>query len=203
MVQIELTNEETEMLREILLSHLSGLRMEIAYTDRKEFREFLRKRREFMEGFIQTLERELIAGGKEMININRLRSVKILHGLTDWELLGIAHFFHEENAPEAMTLCEEGQRADRLFVLEQGAVSIRSQKGEIYTIGTLGEMFGWSFLVPPNRYTATAKTSAPTKLLVIKSPDFYYLIHKEPKMGVKIMDNLAQVVATRLKGLEA
>jgi len=36
----------------------------------------------------------------------------------------------------------------------------------------------------------------------MKSPDFYYLIHKEPKMGVKVMDNLARVVASRLKGAE-
>jgi hypothetical protein len=42
---------------------------------------------------------------------------------------------------------------------------------------------------------------APSKLLVIKSPDFYYLIHKEPKMGVKVMGNLAQVVAGRLSQL--
>jgi hypothetical protein len=32
----------------------------------------------------------------------------------------------------------------------------------------------------------------------MKSPDFYYLIHKEPRMGVKVMSNLAQVVAGRL-----
>ncbi len=37
-------------------------------------------------------------------------------------------------------------------------------------------------------------------MLVIKSPDFYYLIHEEPKMGAKLMDNIAQVVASRLKG---
>lgn len=30
--------------------------------------------------------------------------------------------------------------------------------------------------------------------------DFYYLIHEEPKMGAKLMDKIAQVVASRLKG---
>jgi hypothetical protein len=53
--------------------------------------------------------------------------------------------------------------------------------------------------VPPNLYTATAATIAPSKLLVLKSPDFYYLMHKEPKMGVVVMDNLARVVASRMK----
>jgi hypothetical protein len=40
------------------------------------------------------------------------------------------------------------------------------------------------------------------RVLVIKSPDFYYVIHKEPKMGMKVIINLAQVIASRLKGQE-
>jgi len=47
--------------------------------------------------------------------------------------------------------------------------------------------------------TASVVTDAPCKLLVIKSPDFYDLIHKDPKIGLKIMDNLSTVVASRLK----
>jgi len=34
---------------------------------------------------------------------------------------------------------------------------------------------------------------------VIKSPDFYELVHKDSRMGLKIMDRLAQVVSGRLK----
>lgn len=37
---------------------------------------------------------------------------------------------------------------------------------------------------------------------VIKSPDFYDLIHNEPKWGGVIMDNLAQIMASRFKGSE-
>jgi len=43
---------------------------------------------------------------------------------------------------------------------------------------------------------------APSRVLVIKSPNFYYLIQKEPKMGMKVSINLAQVIASRLKGQE-
>jgi CRP-like cAMP-binding protein len=63
---------------------------------------------------------------------------------------------------------------------------------------TPGKTVGCSFLVPPNRYTATATTLTPAYMLVIKSPDFSYLIHKTPRMGIKVMANLAQVVAGRL-----
>jgi len=186
------------MIREVLVSHLSGLRMEMAYTNRREFREFLKKRAELLEGFLLGLERKLAAGGRAMINIDQLRNVDIFQGLTDWELKIVSQFFQEENVTEGVILFQEGERADRLFILEEGAVSLTLEEGEQYSVSTPGKIIGWSFLVPPNRYTASAVTTASSKLLVIKSPDFYYLIHKELRMGVKVMENLAQVVASRL-----
>jgi CRP-like cAMP-binding protein len=95
-------------------------------------------------------------------------------------------------------LCREGEKAERLFILEEGAVAIRMQGGEAVTIDTPGKTVGCSFLVPPNRYTASAVTLTPAKMLTIQRPDFSYLIHKSPRLGIKVMANLAQVVAGRL-----
>ena len=134
--------------------------------------------------------------------MDRLRKVEILQGLTEWELQSIARFFQEENIPAGVSLCEEGSRADQLYILEQGSISIRSKKLGQLEINTPGKIVGWSFLVPPYYYTASATSTSPSKRLVIKSPDFYYLIHKDPKMGVKVMDNLAQIMASRFKGPE-
>jgi len=134
-----------------------------------------------------------------MIGGERLRSVEIFQGLNEEELEIAAPFCQEEKVPEGVTLCQEGARADKLFILEEGTVSIRFSRGINYAIKAPGKILGWSFLVPPNRYTASAVTIAPCKLLVIKSPDFYDLIHKDTKVGLKIMDNLSKVVASRLK----
>jgi hypothetical protein len=201
MAQIELTQDEVNMLRDILRKHLSELSFEIAFTHshRKDFREFLEKRREFIEGFIQRLGRELVSAKIDAISIDRLRKVEFLQDLTAEELKAIAPFFEQEKAASGVTLCEEDMRAERLYVLEEGRVSIRSKKGRQYEIDTPGKVVGWSFLVPPFLYTASAVTIAPSKVLVIKSPDFYYLVHKEPSMGMKVISNLAQVIAGRLK----
>jgi hypothetical protein len=200
MAQIELTGNEIEMLREILQKQLSEISLETAFTHRKHFLEFLKRRKEFIEGFIQRLEGELTSGKREVVNIDRLRKVDILQGLTEGELQSIAQFFEEENVAAGVTLCEEGGNAERLYVLVQGRVSISSKKGGQYDIETSGKIAGWSFLVPPFLYTASAVATTPSKVLVIKSPDFYYVIHKEPKMGMKVINNLAQVIASRLKG---
>ena len=202
MAQIELTQIEIDMLREIIRKQLSELTLETAFTHRKDFHEFLKRRREFMESFVGRLERELASRTRDVVKIDRLRKVDILEGLAEEEVQSIAQYFEEENVNAGVTLCEEGTSAERLYVLEQGKVSISFKKGGQYDIDIPGKIVGWSFLVPPFLYTASAVAKTPSKVLVIKSPDFYYVIHKEPKMGMKVINNLAQVIASRLKGHE-
>ena len=56
MIQIELSSEESEILREVLTSYLSDLRMEIADTENMDFREALKKKEAFLKELIQRLE---------------------------------------------------------------------------------------------------------------------------------------------------
>ncbi|UCE01307.1 MAG: hypothetical protein JSW67_08350 [Candidatus Latescibacterota bacterium] len=56
MPQIELAPEEIEMLRAILESYLSDLRMEISHTDSMDFREGLKKREVFLKKMLRQLE---------------------------------------------------------------------------------------------------------------------------------------------------
>ena len=59
--QIELTPQEAEMLRDILVRYLPELRREIADTDKKEFRRFLQKMEGFIDDFIQRLQQKFAA----------------------------------------------------------------------------------------------------------------------------------------------
>ncbi len=55
MTQIELTQAETDMLRDTLKTYLSELSFEIAFTHSKDSAEVLRERAEFLEKFIGRL----------------------------------------------------------------------------------------------------------------------------------------------------
>ncbi|MGA1796566.1 MAG: hypothetical protein ACMUIL_11980 [bacterium] len=57
MVLINFSSEELTMLKEILESYLSDLRMEIADTDSKDFRDVLKKREHFLTEMITLLNR--------------------------------------------------------------------------------------------------------------------------------------------------
>jgi hypothetical protein len=52
---IDLNPEQMRMLREILTDYLSDLRMEIADTDSMDFREDLKRRREFVQELVERL----------------------------------------------------------------------------------------------------------------------------------------------------
>ena len=54
-LHVELSSEEVEMLQEVLESEISDLRMEIADTDRLEFREQLKERKETIRKLLKAL----------------------------------------------------------------------------------------------------------------------------------------------------
>jgi hypothetical protein len=54
-VQIDLTTDEIEVLRDVLQSYLSDLRMEIADTDRMDFREMLKERKRILVKVLDAL----------------------------------------------------------------------------------------------------------------------------------------------------
>lgn len=57
MIHVHLTQEEYETLVHILEDYLSDLRMEIADTDRKDFRDMLKHRKAIMMTVLESLER--------------------------------------------------------------------------------------------------------------------------------------------------
>jgi len=56
MVQLKITEDERELLIELLENDISDLRMEIADTDRREYREMLKNREAMMKNIQQKLE---------------------------------------------------------------------------------------------------------------------------------------------------
>jgi hypothetical protein len=56
-MQLNLSAEDVEMLKEILSNYLSDLRMEIADTDSMSFREEMKKREELLKRLLNDLEK--------------------------------------------------------------------------------------------------------------------------------------------------
>ena len=55
MIQLDLSDDEREILANVLDSYLSDLRMEIAHTDRLEFRDMLKERKAVLMRVLEVL----------------------------------------------------------------------------------------------------------------------------------------------------
>jgi len=55
MIQLDLSPQEQEILKEALESYISDLRMEIADTDKQDYREKLKHRKDILNKVVETL----------------------------------------------------------------------------------------------------------------------------------------------------
>lgn len=102
---------------------------------------------------------------------------------------------------EGVVLCRVGEEAFFVFELLSGNVEILllEKEGVSVTVGMPREIIGWSALVEPYRYTATARTISPSTLRKISRASLEGLIERHPVDGVRIFRNLAGVMAKRLR----
>jgi CRP-like cAMP-binding protein len=143
-----------------------------------------------------------------MIPLETLRKLDFFSGLSDDELGQIAHI-SEERTYQANELCfQEGEQAEYLYVLLSGKVSIQFQFQSLLqppyretTVTTVrpGEPFGWSSLVEPGHYTASARCLEASRALCIKGSDLEALAERECCLGYRVMRKAAIVAGSRLR----
>ena len=62
-----------------------------------------------------------------------------------------------------------------------------------------GEVFGWSALVEPYVYTATAKCAQETKVIRISRDQMEEVVKEHPDEGMAVLKNLTGIIAGRLR----
>jgi len=141
-------------------------------------------------------------------NFQVLSKCPFFEGLTDNELERIAVLCHEEVYEAGTTIFEEGDAADYLYIVEEGKVALEMQlelrpyaspKKTTIEVATKCEAFGWSALVEPHTLTLSAKCLERTEVIVIKGSDLLDLFDREPQIGHRVMGQVNQIVASRLK----
>jgi CRP/FNR family transcriptional regulator len=110
----------------------------------------------------------------------------------------------ENNVSKGHWLFQEGNSADRLYVLKSGAVEMSTKVNDVFElpvsiIRSAGRCFGTSSLVPPHQYSLSARCAEDALLLEIQREDLQQLIQEDNGLGYTIMANLAQHWLGRLK----
>ena len=65
-----------------------------------------------------------------------------------------------------------------------------------------GQAFGWSALVVPHQYTATAMSLSQVRVIAIPKEAMLEMMRANPSLGLAIMEKVASIVASRVRSLE-
>jgi CRP-like cAMP-binding protein len=98
-------------------------------------------------------------------------------------------------------ICKTDDEASTIYELVEGTVDIIVLEKEHvhYTVTRPGEIFGWSALVEPYVYTATARATTLVKVIGINRDIIEATVTRHPAEGLIIYKNLAGIIGQRLK----
>jgi len=119
----------------------------------------------------------------------------------DFEFMkGISDVCSEKSYDKNSVLFNLGDKADRLFFLNQGMVNlvISNGGGINFGISQPGEMFGWSAMVDDGTYTATSIAITDLNVFEIERDKLNLIFNRHPKDGLKVMKVLAGIISKRL-----
>jgi CRP-like cAMP-binding protein len=145
-----------------------------------------------------------------MSRLDVFRSSPLFADCTEQELAKLDRMASEREFGAEEFVFAQGSVAQELIVVAAGEIQLElpvSILGESKSIAfeakTRGEVVGWSALVPPHRYTLTARASREARVVVLPAAELTALFHAEPELGFRMMKNFAAIVAERLQHMQS
>ncbi len=139
-----------------------------------------------------------------MISHEVLKEFALFEGLNNEVLKNIAGLCHEHSYREGESCFLQGRKATELYLCRSGRVDVTVQVREPWGMevtvhtSTAGELFGWSAMLEPYVYTASAKCQEITDVICINRSDLIDFFRKSPEVGYLVMTNLGAVISSRL-----
>ena len=129
-----------------------------------------------------------------------VKEIDLFRGIDPEVMEEIANICSEEKYTKDTVLFENGEEAESLYILEQGALNLVIKNGGslIYSLTEPGEVFGWSSLVESGLYTASGVCATDTKVVKIEREKLERVFDRHPEVGFKVLRRLARVISQRL-----
>jgi CRP-like cAMP-binding protein len=136
------------------------------------------------------------------VSVSRLKASDLFEILDFSELQDIAAIAYEKEFEAGHVIFRPGDRAEEMYIVEEGRVSIEIEVGpseriSVYVLGP-GNFFGYPSLLSSKAYTTVGTCLEKTKLIAIRGDQLLSLLEKDPKRGCKVLRRLAELIAKKL-----
>lgn len=143
-----------------------------------------------------------------MIIIKDLKEADLFKGLNTKQLQLFGKHFTEVNFKAGETIFTQGEPAQKLYILLEGEVTLGIKaKGEIditaYSVARRGEAFGLPALIKPYRNSVSATCTKKARAYSINGDILRKLMKQNSKVGIEIMEKVAEIFFTRLNSNRA
>lgn len=137
-------------------------------------------------------------------------AMELLKGLPPEEAAAVAALGTHLRLPAGSVLFALGDEANSAYTIESGRVSLTlpmhvsgREQDVLVEERSAGETVGWSALVPPHRFTLTAKTLIDSEVVVFSRAALLAHFAAHPEVGLIVTRNLSAVMGQRLQVLQA
>jgi predicted RNA-binding Zn-ribbon protein involved in translation (DUF1610 family) len=142
-----------------------------------------------------------------MVDVEELRGFELFVNLDGKELAKLARIGSHEELGAGSGVLAEGEPAATVYMVVDGRVSVtmKSRRGQEAVIDEIGpgEMFGWSAVLDDRTFTAAVRTVEDSTLLAFDGDRLRRLFADSPRIGYRIVTNIALVISTRLTKLRS
>ncbi len=125
-----------------------------------------------------------------------------LHGLSEPFLRELVDHTSEQNYEGGTTILREGEPAGEFYLILAGKIGLELAPPDrprltVLTLGP-GEVFGWSWLVPPHRWRVDARALKATRVLRISGRELRRALDAHPSAAYQFLLRLVPVLGERL-----
>lgn len=144
-----------------------------------------------------------VGGGTKMVAIERLKEVGIFQGISDAELTMIQEsVVRVQSFKQGEQVFAENAESSEMYVVDSGRVNLEIEAIPDTRLQVASfkrnEVFGWEALVPPYKYTSTAKAVADSSLVVLDGAGMRNLCRTYPDICARVMERVVRIAADQL-----
>lgn len=132
-----------------------------------------------------------------------MTTTSLLHVLPPDGRERLMQFAREVSFPAGTRVFEEGEPADRFWIVRTGSVNLDIQEAGrrpvvVESLGH-GDLLGWSWLLPPYAWRMGAEAFTPLRAYEFDATAVRALCEADPDLGLAVTRRVLDVVARRLQ----
>ena len=140
-------------------------------------------------------------------NVQFLREHPVFRRLSEVYLQQLADHMEVLNLNAGDTLFHEGDAADSFYIVMEGTVDlfarVNGDEDQWIQLIDVGEVIGWSWLVPPYRWAFSARTRDGAMLMRFDADAVRDLCDRDPAFGYGTMKQICALMLERLHTVRA